>query len=321
MENLTARKYSQYIEKLSLMLKIDEDGTLATFELDGQVEQDFFNSLEKTPFLNLINIIKTNADRGEILGLSVPMPSKTDVTQYDRATKQGHISKAQTFNCEQINIDTFISYRKLDRIAGVLDVDFNKALEEKITKEILLSLLLVGWNGRNSLLHSDPAVNKLAEDVIKGWLQKIRENAKGKLISTADIGADQEYKNLNALIKAGLDKIDDPIRASNELIAICGRNVISDYPIESSSSTPRMTVSQKLIGGLKAVIVDYFPANSILITRPDNLSIYIQKGSIRRIMERNQSRDRLDLYNSLNVAFVIEDYDAVALIENINILD
>ncbi|MFQ1014891.1 P2 family phage major capsid protein [Avibacterium paragallinarum] len=321
MENLTAKNYNNYIQHLSTMLKVNIDGALAVFDLDGKIERDFFKSLETSPFLGLINIIKTTEHKGETLGISVPMPSQTDINQHDRTPEKGHISPPQKFHCEQIDLDTSISYPKLDRIAGVLEVDFSRKFEEHLTTEILLSLLLVGWNGKNRLQTSNPVINKLAEDVKKGWLQKIRENAVDKLISVANVGADQEYKSLNSLVKAGLAKIGDPIKGGGDMIAICGRNVLSDFPIDAALSTPRMTVSQKLIGGLKAVGVDYFPADSILITRLDNLSLYVQKGTIRRIMERNPAKDRLDIYNSLVVDFVIEDYNAVALIENINIID
>ncbi|MFQ1049003.1 P2 family phage major capsid protein [Avibacterium paragallinarum] len=321
MENFTAKQYNNYIQHLSTMLKVNIDGALSVFDLDGKVEKEFFKSLETSPFLGLINIIKTTEPKGEALGITLPIPSQTNINQQDRTPEKGHISPPQKFHCEQIDLDTYISYPKLDRIAGVLEVDFNKNFDNHLTTEILLSLLLVGWNGKQRLETSNPAINKLAEDVKKGWLQKIRENAPTKLISLANVGENQQYKSLNALIKAGLEKIDNPIKLSGDLIAICGRNVLSDFPIDAALSTPRMTVSQKLIGGLKAVGVDYFPADSILITRLDNLSLYVQKGTIRRIMERNPAKDRLDIYNSLVADFIIEDYNAVALIENINIID
>lgn len=321
MENSTLKQYNNYIQHLSSMLKINSDGSLVVVDLDGQVEQDFFKRIELNPFFNLINIIKTNTAKGTTLGLSVPMPSQTNTNIQERTPESGHISPPQAFHCEQINLDSYISYQKLDSLAGVLDVDFNKAFEDYFNRELFASLLMVGWNGKNRATTSDPKTHKLAEDVKKGWLQLIKEKRQNSIINGANVGENQPYKSLSSLVKAGLEKIENPIKSSGDLIAICGRNVLADYPIVSDISNPIMTVSQKQIGGLKAVNIAYFPENSILITCLDNLSLYIQKGTIRKLLERNSMRNRLDVFTSLALDFVIEDYNAVALIENINLVE
>ncbi|CRL46086.1 Phage major capsid protein, P2 family [Sodalis glossinidius str. 'morsitans'] len=41
----------------------------------------------------------------------------------------------------------------------------------------------------------------------------------------------------------------------------------------------RWLISQKRLGGLQAIRVPFFPDNTILITRLDNLSIYWQDGT------------------------------------------
>ena len=65
----------------------------------------------------------------------------------------------------------------------------------------------------------------------------------------------------------------------------------------------------------------FFPANAILITRLDNLSLYWQEGARRRNVIDNPKRDRVENYESSNDAYVIEDYDGIALIENIEIVE
>ena len=59
------------------------------------------------------------------------------------------------------------------------------------------------------------------------------------------------------------------------------------------------------------------PDNSILITRFDNLSIYEQENTRRRTIVDNAKRDRIETYESVNEAYVVEDYDYALLIENI----
>jgi phage major capsid protein, P2 family len=72
---------------------------------------------------------------------------------------------------------------------------------------------------------------------------------------------------------------------------------------------------------LSAVRVPFFPAGAILITRLDNLSIYYQEGAMRRTFVDNAKRDQYEDYMSSNDAFVVENYDCVALLENIEFKD
>jgi len=80
-------------------------------------------------------------------------------------------------------------------------------------------------------------------------------------------------------------------------------------------------VSQKRIGGLPAVRVPSFPANAMLITRLDNLSIYFQNGGRRRRVVDEPKADRVENYESSNDAYVIEDDGLAALVENIVLQD
>ena len=70
---------------------------------------------------------------------------------------------------------------------------------------------------------------------------------------------------------------------------------------------------------LPAVRVPGFPANAMLITRLDNLSIYWQDGTHRRHVEEVPKRDRIENYESINEDYVVEDYGCGCLIENIEV--
>ena len=64
----------------------------------------------------------------------------------------------------------------------------------------------------------------------------------------------------------------------------------------------------------------FFPANAILITKFDNLSIYYQNSAQRRSVIDNPKRDRIETYQSSNDAFVLEDFGCCAFIENIELV-
>ncbi|STH27919.1 P2 family phage major capsid protein [Escherichia coli] len=51
----------------------------------------------------------------------------------------------------------------------------------------------------------------------------------------------------------------------------------------------------------------FFPPNALLITRLDNLSIYWQEDTRRRSVIDNPKRDRIENFESVNEAYVVED--------------
>ena len=72
---------------------------------------------------------------------------------------------------------------------------------------------------------------------------------------------------------------------------------------------------------LPVVDAPFFPEGTVLVTFLKNLSIYWQEGARRRNVIDNPKRDRVENYESSNDAYVIEDYDGIALIENIEIVE
>lgn len=82
----------------------------------------------------------------------------------------------------------------------------------------------------------------------------------------------------------------------------------------------QVLVGQKQIGGLPAVRVPFFPDNACLITSLDNLSIYYLEGSKRRFIREEPEKNRVADYQSSNEDYVIEAYEKVGLIENIQLL-
>ena len=63
---------------------------------------------------------------------------------------------------------------------------------------------------------------------------------------------------------------------------------------------------------MPAVVVPFFPATAILVTRLDNLSIYTQEGSLRRLMRERPEKNRVEDFMSQNMDYVIEDYTCLA---------
>uniref|UniRef100_UPI001AE1CDFC P2 family phage major capsid protein n=1 Tax=Pantoea endophytica TaxID=92488 RepID=UPI001AE1CDFC len=144
------------------------------------------------------------------------------------------------------------------------------------------------------------------------------------------VGKGGVYANLDALVMDAVNELVDPIfQDDDELVVICGRELLADkyFPLVNNEQdntnklAADLIISQKRMGGLQAVRAPYFPANAVLITRLDNLSIYWQEESRRRSLIDNPKRDRIENFESVNEAYVVEDYRCAALVENITIGD
>lgn len=136
-----------------------------------------------------------------------------------------------------------------------------------------------------------------------------------------------DYTSLDALVLDAKRLLPDRIRNSTDLVVIVGSDLVDDkyFNIAQSTgdkateveATDRILRSTKTLGGLQAIQVPYFPANAVLITRLANLSIYNQEGTRRRRLADEPEYDRIANYESVNMDYVVEDYEEVVLVENI----
>lgn len=136
-----------------------------------------------------------------------------------------------------------------------------------------------------------------------------------------------DYSSLDAMVLDAKRLIPEWWRGDTELVVIVGHDLIDDkyFNIAQATgadamqveATDRILRSTKQIGGLPAVRVPFFPANALLITRLDNLSIYYQEGTRRRQLKDEPEYNRIANYESVNEAYVVEEYEMCALVENI----
>ncbi|MEF9413609.1 phage major capsid protein, P2 family [Ralstonia sp. SM1864_UCD524_TZ4] len=336
MQNKTRRLFAAYkaeIAKLNRVDRVDEK-----FTVDPTVQQRLENKVqESSAFLSKINVYPVTEQEGEKLGLGVsgPVASTTDTTKQDRQTADISTLDGRRYRCEQTNSDTHITYQKLDAWAKF--PDFQTRIRDAIIKRQALDRMMIGFNGIKRVATSDRAANPMLQDVNKGWLQSLREQAPQRVMShdenNADkiiVGAKQNFGNLDAVVFDLVNHLIEPWYAEDpDLVVICGRELLADkyFPLVNVNREPTQTLaadvimSQKRIGNLPAVRVPYFPPHSLMVTRLDNLSIYYQEGARRRTVVDNARRDRIENYESSNDAYVIEDLGCAAMAENIMVLE
>lgn len=145
----------------------------------------------------------------------------------------------------------------------------------------------------------------------------------------SSVNAEADYSSLDAMVLDAKRLLPEWHRGDTELVVIVGHDLVDDkyFTIAQETgatateveATDRILRSSKQIGGLPAVRVPFFPADGILITRLDNLSIYWQEETRRRMLADEPKKDRIANYESVNEDYVVEDYELVVLIENIKI--
>lgn len=334
MRNETRKLFNDFQNRLATLNGVESVG--AKFTVEPSVQQTLETRMqESSEFLNSINVIGVNEQQGEKLGLGISgtIAGRTDTNQNDRQPTDPTDMEGSSYFCKQTNFDTALRYGKLDAWAKFQD--FQTRIRDAILKRQALDRIMIGFNGTSAATQSDRTANPLLQDVNIGWLQKMRDNAAERVMTEVveasgkiTVGTSGDYKNLDALVYDMVNNLIDPWHQDDtELVVLTGRKLLSDkyFPLVNSDLVPTektaadMMISQKRIGGLQAVRVPHFPANTIMVTRLDNLSLYWQEGSRRRNIIDNPKRDQIENYESSNDAYVVEDYGCAAVAENIEL--
>lgn len=339
MKPTTRAQFNAYCSQIALLNSTGD--VTVKFTVTPSVQQTLETKIqESSDFLKKINIISVDEQEGEKLGLVIsgPVAGRTDTSgDGERKTSDPSNLEKHKYRCEKTNSDTHLTYAKLDAWAKF--PDFQTRIRDAILKQQGLDRIMIGWNGTSVAETTNKTTNPLLQDVNKGWLQHIRENASGRVLSEGEIeedkiyvgegtlGTEVDYASLDALVYDALELLDPWAKDDPELVVIVGSGLIHDkyFPIISQAGSTATEVvardqilrSAKQLGGKPAITVPFFPADAILITKLSNLSIYWQEGTRRRHVVENPKRDRIENYESWNEAYVVEDYGFTALIENI----
>ena len=333
MRNETRQKFNEFTGKVAKLNAITS--AMVQFNVQPSVQQTLETKMqESVAFLSMINMVPVDELKGQKVGIGISstIAGRTNTDSKDRQPNNPAALYDHNYECAQTNYDTMIGYAQLDSWAKF--PDFQVRIRDAIITRQGLDRIMIGWHGTSAAPDTDRNANPLLQDVNIGWLKHIRTDAPAQVMSEGTEGsgkiyvdvADGDYKNLDAMVFDAVNELIKPwFQDDTELVVICGRKLLSDkyFPIINDASdnqnklAGQVLVSQKQIGGLKAVRVPFFPDNAMLITKLSNLSIYWQDGARRRHIEEEPKRNRIVNYESSNDAYVVEDYDCVALVENI----
>lgn len=335
MKNTTRKQYSAYLAQLATLNSVESAAQM--FTVTPSVQQKLESRIqESSEFLKSIGIYPVDEMQGQKIGIGTdgPVASRTDTTGADRGTRDAASLGGQGYQCVQTNYDTHVRYATLDMWAKF--PDFQLRLSRAIQQQCALDRIMIGFNGTSVAANTNRVTNPLLQDVNKGWLQYLRENApervmaRGAIAGKVVVGATGDYKTLDGLVYDATESLLDAWHAeAGDLVAIVGRGLMHDklFPLVDGQTAPTEMLaadivrSQRRLGGKQGITVPFMKPNAILITSLKNLSIYYQDGSRRRAVIDNPKRDRIETFESSNDAFVVEDLGKACLIENIELQD
>lgn len=273
--------------------------------------------------LSHINVKATKKPSGsaDFFDLVNPIAGKTDTRHHSRIPKTGF--NPSDYACQYTNYDVALPFATIDAWtdASKNQEDFNRQAKTSIERRIALDRIMVGFNGTSSAAHSDLTTNSRLQDINKGWLQIIREQAPAQVAADLQYGADQAQPSLGRLLRHAVNsRLSDGLRDDPLLVAIVGADLLPDPLAQASTDDkrlPDLVFHQQRQGGMRAASAAFFPGNAVLITRLDNLSLYFNVNSHRLHCEDEPNLDQIALYQQTAEAFVIENLSACLLLDNV----
>lgn len=324
----TRTQLELYMQRQAQLSGVTVSNLTKRYSVDPSVQQRLENAAkESTELTQKINVIGVDDQEGDKVLVDTTGPIARTNSSSDGVKRRNPVSPhelaARRYRCEQVNYDTFISYSQLD--AWSAHADFQARVSQQIARQIALDRIMIGFNGTSHALISDFAANPLLQDVNTGWMEQIRKHAAARVmsdvtISTRDmdnkVTAKGQYGNPDALVQdVRSSLLDEWHKDAPDLVVLMGRDLFNTLrlPLINAMSTTnpntelmagQLIISSRFIGGLPVYLAPFFPKDAMLITSFSNLSIYFQKGSLRRLMKEEPEYNRIATYQSMNDAYV-----------------
>jgi len=307
-----------------------------TFSVEPSIAQELNDSITaKADFLERINVVPVSEIKGEkvFIGVNGPVTGRTNTKTTDREAKDASALENTTYELSDTQSDVGLPYAKIDAWAKF--PDFQDRYSGAVQKRIAQDRIVIGFHGTHAATQTDLAANPKLQDVNKGWLQQLRDQApqqvlkEGAAAGKVTLGAGGDYANLDALVHDTKQMVDEILREDGDLVAIIGSDLLAAdkaklYTKQGDTPTEKERIENLQViatyGGLPSFSVPNFPVNAVLVTSWDNLSIYFQDSSWRKQAVDNPKRSRVEDYNSRNEGYVIEQLEKIALTENVELL-
>ncbi|MEJ4043924.1 phage major capsid protein, P2 family [Erwinia sp. SLM-02] len=339
MENTTRQLFEQYVARQAQLNRVSPSAVAAKFAVDPAVQQRLEAAAQESDsLLSKINVFGVTQQIGQkvLIGSKGPLAGVNNSSTTRRNPGSNAAMEPYDYMCRKVNYDYGISYEQMDTWAH--QPNFQPMISTAMARQMSLDRIMIGFNG---IKYSDPsnrAENPLLQDCGIGWLQKIRTEAPHRVISDVTVTSRDEdnkviakgtYGNLTAAVYDAKNSLMDEWHKRNpdNVVILAGDlltttnfpaiNAMSQTNPNSEMLAGQLIVAQERVGNMPTFIAPYFPVNGVLITPFKNLSVYYQRGGLRRSIIEEPHYNRIATYQSSNDDFVIEDYGNVAFIDGI----
>lgn len=348
MQNQTRVLFNSYLGQLAKLNNLDghffANGSteIKKFAVAPAIEQKLLAKLQTTSdFLSRINVVPVVAQIGDRVGVGVTrtLAGRTDLSvpgNRRRPTSPFGSDAIDQYTCKKTDYDYAWPYALLD--AWAHRPEFQQLCRDAVLVQKAQDIITVGFNGVDAKAQTDRVTYPLLQDVNYGWLYKMRTYAPQRVLShgskdglkvyVSDTG-DADYENLDALVFDVIHNLlHEQFRGATDLVVIVGSDLVHEkyFKIVSEAGNTATEIvardvilSSRQLGGKPTMQVPNFPANALMVTSLSNLSYYQQTGSARRNIVEESAYDQIANYESVNDAFVVEEYGKAALVENIKL--
>ncbi len=296
------------------------------------VAQSIYNKIieDGNDFLRSINMMPVSEIKGEKIGMSLTnrVASRTDTSGAgERTPKHLADTAAKGYELFATEFDVALKYALIDAWAKF--PDFAARYMQLVRQAIGNDMLQTGWTGTSVATDSDIVTNPLLQDLNKGWLQLIREFNGGSQHILGSLGSvtlgSATFKNLDVLAHSAREMLPVYHKNRDDLVLLVGNDVLA-YQEETYYDTNGNTPTEKAVmsgritrayAGLPTIAAPFFPDASIMVTPLNNLSIYYQDSSVRRLQKDKPEKNEVQDFNSVNLGYVVEEEEMTAFIEGI----
>lgn len=346
MQNATRLLFNAYLGQVARLNGLDatftaNSGEIKSFNVSPVIEQRLQAKLRlSSDFMSRINVVPVVPQQGARVGVGITrsLASRTNRAAGHRRTPTdptGSDNIDQYF-CKKTDYDYAWSYALLD--AWAHRPEFQQLCRDAVIAQKASDIITIGFNGVDAAVETDREAFPLLQDVNWGWLYKMRTYAPARVMKhgaldalkvyVSDTGT-ADYVNLDALVMDMIHNLlAEQFRTATDLVVIVGSDLVHEkyFKIVSQAgdvATEQVArdviLSSRQLGGKPTMQVPFFPANAIMVTSLKNLSYYWQIGSARRQVKEESALDQIENYESINDAFMVEEYGKAALVENIQL--
>ena len=331
MQNDTRKRFNAYREKTAAENGVSN--AAHTFTAVPAVEQRAVATAQEShALLKDINMVGVTSPDGQAVGISIgaPIAGRTNTDLGPRTPRHAvDLAEENSYRCEKTEFDVALPFSMLDGWAQF--PDFEQRIDQAIGERQALDRLMIGFNGTHAAEQTDRDAYPLLQDVNIGWLEKIRTKAPGQVKTSGatagkvTIGATGDYPNLDGLVYAAVQMLAPHHRKRPDLVVLIDRDLLHTKALgnvaDATDNTRELALNRiltsGLVGGIPHRDAPFFPDAKLLVTTLRNLSIYYQKTTLRRFIQEEPGTDQVNDFQSVNEAYVVEDYGLVALVENI----